>query len=169
MRLASLLMMAILLCLSCSKDNEEQKEENCLTAVINGDAFTAEATTGTSIAIMVDYEDLGVQSSDFLTINGTILDLSGSTTSIVLTFACSEFTSELDIINSDGACGISMNYQSLAVSDPSASIAVLASEGIINVEELTEERIRGTFSFKGEDANGNAYDITDGFFDTTIQ
>ncbi len=169
MRLATLMLLTVLLCFSCGKDNDVEKEGNCLNAVIDGEDFTAETTTGTFTITNIDYENLGNQETRLLTIIGTIPDLSGDTKTITLVFACSEFTSDLDYVESDADCGIGMNYQVTSFSNPAGSIAVVATEGSINVEEVTDSKIRGTFTFKGEDQNGTMYNITDGFFDTTIE
>ncbi len=169
MRIASLLLLTLLLCFSCGKDDEPQKEGNCMTATIDGDDFTAESTTGTFITTNIDYENLGIQETRILTINGTIPSLTGDTKTITLAFACSEFTSDLDLVDSDSDCGIGMNYQVASFTDPNSSVVITASTGAVNVEEVTDDKIKGTFTFSGEDQNGTAYTITNGFFDTTIE
>lgn len=173
MRLATTLLLALLLLVSCGKDDETPAEEpktgNCLTAVINGEEFTAQTTIGTAVTTTIDYETLGTQETRLLTIIGTIPNLSGDTKSINIIFACSEFTSDLDLVNSDSDCGVGMNYQVTSFNDPNSSIVAAAiDEGTINIQEVTNEKIKGTFTFKGEDQNGTAYNITNGFFDTTI-
>jgi len=168
MRLASLLLLSLLLCISCGKDDEPPKEGNCLTAVVDGEEFTAETTTGSFITTTIDYENLGSQETKLLTIIGTIPSLTGDTKTINLVFACSEFTSDLDLVDADSDCGIGMNYQVTSFTNPNSSTVVTALTGAVNVEEATDDKIRGTFTFSGEDQNGTSYSITDGFFDTTI-
>ncbi len=145
-----------------------QKEGNCLTAVINGEEFTAETTTGTFSISSVNYEGLGVQETRILTILGNIVDLSGGTESITLSFGCTEFDPELNIAKLDSGCGMSMTYSDFSFSNPNGSIVVEAVDGIVDIEELTEGKIRGTFFFSGEDQDGQTYNVTDGFFETTI-
>lgn len=169
MRLFSLLLVVLLFCAACKKDDDEvQKEGNCLTATIDGEAFEAETTTGTFITKTVDYEDRLSQETRLLTINGIIAGLTSDTEIITLTFACSEFSSKLDIVNTDPDCGIIMSYQTTNILNPASSKIIFGMEGEINVEEETEDRIRATFNFKGEDQDGNTVSISDGFFDTTI-
>lgn len=169
MRIASLLLLTLLLCISCGKDDEPQKEGNCMTATIDGDDFTAETTTGTFVTTNIDYENLGNQETRILTITGIIPSLTGDTETITLVFACSEFESDLDFVDSDSDCGIGMNYQITSFTNPNSSLVVTAITGGINVEEVTDDKITGTFTFSGEDQNGTAYSITNGFFDTTIE
>jgi len=168
MRLASLFLLALLVCVSCGKDDEPQKEGNCLTANINGVEFTAETTVGTFVITEIDYENLGIQETKLLSIIGTVPSLTGETKTVNLAFACSELTSDLDYVDSDSDCGIGMNYQITSFTNPNGSTVVVATEGAINIEEVTEDKIKGTFTFKGEDQNGVVYNITNGFFDTTI-
>lgn len=168
MRLASLLLLSIFLCFSCGNDDEPEKEGNCLTAEINGEEFTAQTTTGSFNVITIDYGNIGTQETRVLTIIGTIPSLSETTNTITLSFACSEFESNLDVVTSDADCGISLDYTEQSISNPSSSIVVTASTGAINIEEVTDDKIKGTFSFSGEDQNGAPYNITNGFFDTTI-
>ena len=140
-----------------------------MTATINGEDFTAETTTGVFTIINVEFGSLGVQETKNLTITGTIPSLTNAVETITLIFACSEFTSDLNIVDTDSDCGIGMNYTSQSLLDPNNSTVVMAiDDGQINVEEVTEERIRGTFSFSGEDQNGSTINITNGFFDTSI-
>ncbi|MFK7771410.1 MAG: hypothetical protein AB8F94_04690 [Saprospiraceae bacterium] len=170
MRLASLMLLTLLLCFSCGKDDSDpEKEGNCLTATIDGDDFTAESTTATFITTNIEYENLGIQETRLLTITGTIPSLTGNTETITLAFACSEFSSDLDYVDSDSDCGIAMSYNITSFTDPNSSLVISSSTGAINVEEVTDEKIRGTFTFNGEDQNGGAYVITNGFFDTTIE
>lgn len=168
MRLASLLLLSILLCFSCGNDDEPAKEGNCMTAVINGEEFTAESTTGTFNIITIEYNNLGTQETKVLTIIGTIPSITGVTKTITLNFACSEFEANLDVATSDADCGVGLSYNETSFTNPNDAIAVMAFSGAINIEEATDDKIRGTFSFSGEDQNGVAYNITDGFFDTTI-
>lgn len=168
MRITLLFLLFASVIMSCDQEEEMQKEGNCLTAVINGEEFTAESTTGTFFIATIDYEGLGVQETRILTILGTIVDLSGSTESITLSFGCSEFTPELNIADIDSDCGMSMEYSNLSFSNPNGSIAIEAVDGTINIEELTEGRISGTFAFSGEGQDGQTYNVTNGFFDTTI-
>lgn len=170
MKCSILLLFPVLILMSCGGgDDEPQKVGNCLTAVIDGEDFTAETTTGTFIITNIDYETLGNQETRLLTINGTIPSLTGDTRTISLSFACSEFTSDLDFVESDSDCGIAMNYSIQSFTNPAGAIAVSATTGSINVEELTDTHIKGTFVFSGEDQNGVIYNITEGFFDTTIE
>jgi len=168
MRLATLLLLSLLLCMSCGDDDEPLKEGNCLTAVIDGEDFTAETTTGTFIVTNIEYENLGNQETRLLTILGVIPGLTTDTRTIQLVFACSEFTSDLDVVDSDADCGIAISYNVTSITNPTSSVVVMATDGAINVESATDDQIRGTFSFTGEDQNGVAYSITDGFFDTSI-
>ncbi len=169
MRLITLFFLTLILCTSCGGDDDEiQKEGNCLTAVINGEDFTAESTTGVFNIIDVNWEGLGDQETKLLTITGSIPSLTAETRTITLTFACSEFTSTLDYVDSSSDCGISMDYSVLNIADPNSSFAVPVTTGAINVEELTDDRIRGTFTFSGLDPDGTEYNFTNGFFDTTI-
>lgn len=169
MKLYNVILLALLVCLSCGKDDDEiQKEGNCLTAVINGEDFTAESTIGIFSKINIDYENQGNQETRLLTINGTIPGITEDTKIITLTFACTEFASELDYLQSDPDCGIDMRYQITSFINPNSSEIIVGTEGGINVEEVTDNKIRGTFTFKGESQNGTNYNITNGFFDTTI-
>jgi hypothetical protein len=154
--------------MSCGDDDDMQKVGNCMTAEIDGADFTAETTTGTFVTTNIDYENLGDQETRILTITGIIPSLTGDTETITLVFACSEFSSDLDYVDSDADCGIGMNYQITSFTDPNSSLVITANEGAVNVEEVTDDKITGTFTFKGEDQNGTAYNITNGFFDTTI-
>ena len=154
--------------MSCGDDDDMEKVGNCLTAVIDGEEFTAESTTGTFVNTTIDYENLGLQETKLLTINGTIPSLTGDTKIINLIFACSEFTSDLDYVDSDEDCGIGMSYQITSFTNPNSSLVITAISGGINVEEATDDKIKGTFNFSGEDQNGTSYVITNGFFDTTI-
>jgi len=167
MRLATLLLLAILLCTSCGGD-DDPKEGNCLTATINGEEFVAETTTGTAITTTVNWGGLGDQETQSLTIIGTIPSVTGDTRTISLVFACSEFTSELDYVDTDAACGVGMDYSVTSFLDPNSSTATIATAGTISIEEVSADHIKGTFTFSGEDQNGVTYNITDGFFDTDI-
>ena len=168
MRLASLLLLTLLLCVSCGNDDEPEKEGNCMTAVIDGSDFSAESTTGAFINTTIDYGTAGEVETKILTITGTIPDLTTTTKTITLIFGCSEFTSDLNFVDTDSDCGVGMSYQITDFTDPNASLVIMGMEGGINVEEVTEDKIKGTFTFKGEDQNGTSYNITNGFFDTTI-
>lgn len=169
MRLYTLMLLSLLLVTSCGKDDDVQKDGNCLTAEIDGSDFTAEVTTGTFVVIDVDYENLGTQETKLLTINGTIPGVTEETRIITITFACSEFSSELDYVDSDSDCGIDMRYQITSFTNPNSSDIIIATSGNINVEEITEDKIRGRFNFSGEGQDGTVYNITNGFFDTSIE
>ena len=170
MRLVTLFLLSLLLfTTSCGDDEDIQKEGNCLTAVVNGEDFTAESTTGVFNIINIEFENLGEQETRLLTITGTIPSLTGNTETITITFACSEFTSTLDVVDSDSDCGIGMNYQLTSFTDPNSSMVVTATSGTVNIEDDTNDRIRGTFTFTGDDQNGASFSITNGFFDTTVQ
>lgn len=170
MRLANLMLLTLLLCMSCGNDDELQKEGNCLTAKINGEDFTAETTVGTFNIINIEYGTSATQETRMLNIIGTVPSVTGDTKTITLNFACSEFTSELNIVETDSDCGIFLNYQNSSFTDPNAAFVVMAEDnGIVNIEEVSDEKIKGTFSFSGEDQDGNVYNITNGFFDTTIE
>jgi hypothetical protein len=168
MRLVNLLLLSLLLCMSCGDDDDMQKLGNCMTAEIDGADFTAETTTGTFVTTNIDYENLGDQETRILTITGVIPSLTGDTETITLVFACSEFSSNLDYVDSDADCGIGMNFQITSFTNPNSSQVITAAAGAINIEEVTDEKIKGTFNFTGEDQNGVAYSIANGFFDTTI-
>lgn len=168
MRLMTLLFLTLTIGMSCG-DDDVQKTGNCMTAVINGQEFTAETTVATFIVANIEYENLGNQESRLLTIIGTIPDLASDTKTITLSFGCAEFTSDLDYQDSDIDCGIGMDYQVSNFLNPISSLAITTTAGSINVEEVTADKIRGTFTFEGEDQNGTMYSIVDGFFDTTIE
>lgn len=173
MRITTLLLLALLTCMSCGKDDDpepepEPKTGNCMTAVINGEEFIAETTTGIFFITEIDYGNAGIVESKNLTIRGTIPSFTSNIRTIDLLFSCAEFETNLDVENSDEDCGIGMSYNSTNLTDPNGVIVVPAQQGVIIVESLTEDRIRGTFTFSGIDQNSTEYTITEGFFDTTI-
>lgn len=169
MKIVNLLFLTLLLCVSCGSDDDEmEKIGNCLNAEINGTEFVAETTTGIFTDIEIDYENLGVQQTKLLTITGVIPSLTGETKTVTLVFACSELSSTLDYVDTDADCGIGLNYSITNFIDPNSSIAIPATTGIINIQEVSDTQIKGTFHFSGEDQNGTAYEITNGFFDTSI-
>lgn len=173
MKLFNLLLVLLLFCTACGDDEDKKASlcegDNCLTAVIDGEDFVAETTTGAFVVTNIEYEDLGNQETRLLTINGVIASLSGDTEIITLTFACSEFTSDLDYVNTDTDCGIDMRYQVASFFDPTSSQIIYGTSGNINIEDVSDNRIRGTFTFKGENSSGAVFNITDGFFDTSIE
>ncbi|MEM6966117.1 MAG: hypothetical protein AAF573_15230 [Bacteroidota bacterium] len=168
MRLVTLLLLSILLLASCGNDDEPDKEGNCLTAVINGEDFVGESVTGVFVETTIEYENLGTQNTRILTITGTIPSLGGETKTIMLTFACGELQSELDYVDTDEDCGVGMSYSITEFLNPNGAIVVMPMTGLIVVQELSADRIKGTFTFSGEDQNGDPYNFTDGFFDTEI-
>lgn len=171
MKLLHLLLLPLLFCVACGNDDEPEpeKEGNCLTATIDGEEFEAETTTGVFTVTEIEYGDSDiVQETKVLTITGTIPSLTSETRTIALNFACSELTSDLDVVDTDEDCGVGMSYSITSFTDPNGSLIVTAASGGITVEELTDDSIRGTFSFSGEDQDGTSYSITEGFFDTSI-
>lgn len=170
MRILTLLLLSLSFAfMSCGDDDDETpKTGNCLTAVVNGENFEAETTTGIASTITIEYDNLGEQETRTLIITGTIPDLTGTTKTISLSFACAEFTSELNTVDIDSDCGLSLDYTVMSITNPADNIAVVETMGVVNVQEVSSDRIKGTFSFSGEDQNGNAYTVTDGFFDTSI-
>ena len=166
MRFTFLLVLSAIVFFSC--DPEEEKTGNCLTAEINGVEFEATTTSGTAVTTTVDWNGEIDQETDLLTIIGTIASLTENTETVTLTFACSELTSDLDFVQNGQECGIGMTYQLVSFSDPTAAVVVMANDGSISINSLTEDSISGTFSFSGEGNDGNEYTITNGFFDTTI-
>ena len=167
MRFTFLLALCTLVFFSC-QPMEEEKEGNCLTAVINGAEFEAETTSATATDTVVDWGGQTNQETDLLTIIGVIPNLAGDTETVTITFACSELTSDLDFVEDGQTCGIAMTYQLVSFSDPTAAVIVMAANGSVSIESLSEDRISGTFSFSGEGNDGMTYDVTNGFFDTTI-
>jgi len=170
MRLFTLLFLALFIgtVTSCGGDDEVQKEGNCMTATVDGAAFTATTTTATALTTTIEWGSNLDQETKILTIIGTIPSLTSETETITLTFGCSELTSDLDYVDTDEECGIGMSYNLTSLTDPNASIVVNSTAGNIQVEEVSAEKIKGTFTFSGADQNGTEYTITDGFFDTTI-
>lgn len=147
---------------SCGK--EDEKEGNCLTAVINGVEFEADATTCFASAITIDYEGEGQLETSMLTINGTITSLTGDTEIISITFACADLTSELDT-ESDPDCGLGFGY---TVTNLTSATQVQTENGLVLIEELTDDFIKGTFSFSDDNNLGNLVEVTEGFFSSEI-
>jgi len=155
---------------SCGGDEDvtPDKEGNCMTAKIDGADFTATTATATAVDTTIEWNGSTDQETQILTIIGTIPSLTANTQTITLSFACSQLVSDLDYVDTDQSCGISMVYNVTNFWDPNSAIVMEATTGNIQIAEVSDAKIKGTFNFTGSDQNGTEYTITDGFFDTTI-
>lgn len=165
-------LVTVLIFTSCGGDDDSNPtptpEENSMTATINGESFTAETTTANFAIVDVDFEDSGiVQESRLLTITGIIPSLTGETETLSLTFSCVEFSTELDLSETSTSCGIGLSYQVSSFLNPTAT-SVLGTEGVIIIQEISDDYIKGTFSFSGVGSDEMDYNITNGTFSSTI-
>jgi hypothetical protein len=161
MKYFTLLFMVGLFFVSCG---EKEKTGNCLTATIDGVEFEADVTSCLATAITIDYESQGQLETSMLTINGTIANVSGETETISITFACGEFISEIDT-ESDPDCALGFGY---TVASPTSATQVQTENGLVLIEELTDDFIKGTFSFSDDNNLGNLVEVTEGFYSTEI-
>jgi len=146
----------ILLSISnCNKSDEGptklDPEGDCFTAVIDGQAFNSDNVTGTDTGLL-------------LTIGATL----GTTT--LQTFG-------INLTNTAaGTYPISIQPGTQVIAQysegPLTSQTIYAGvSGSLTIEEhnTSEKRIKGTFSFEGDDSTGNMVSITDGIFDLKYQ
>ena len=182
MRFYPLIFLSVLLFSACSQDDtvapdpeEEQEEEiipsdcveGCMTALIDGTEFEAAVTTAVQTEITLLLNSIPFTTNQ-LQITGTIPGLFSETKTITLLFACSELGFALSLDETNPECGLDLQYSEVSFLDPEGAVFVYANSGEILIEELDDQRIKGTFSFSGVDNNELEYTITEGTFDVPI-
>jgi Family of unknown function (DUF6252) len=133
-----------------NKDNDIQKldpEGDCFTAKVDGVLFESDNVTGTNTSLV-------------LVIGAT----SGSTTLQVF---------GINLINTNvGTYAISVQSgaeatATYAPSSLSLPVLYVGTSGTLTISEhdTIEKRIKGTFSFEGDDGAGGTISVTEGLFD----
>ena len=178
MKYLSLIFLSLILFAACSSDDtmmppaEEDEfevtcEAGCLSAVVNGETFTAEVTAAVKSQLTLPDSVYGGLSTDFLDISGTIPSL-GVTQIIRITFACFEFNSELTLGEENEACGLTFGYTETNLADIQNPIFGYGETGIVVIEYYDGAYIKGSFTFTAKDQNDVEYTITEGQFEAPV-
>jgi len=176
MKYLSLIFLSLILFAACSSDDtmmppaEEDEfevtcEAGCLSALINGETFTAEVTAAVKSQVTLPDSVYGGVSLDFLDISGTTPSL---TKMIRMTFSCFEFNPELVLGEENEACGLTFGYTETSFADILNPIVGYAETGIVVIEFYDGAYIKGSFTFTAKDQNDVEYTITERQFEAPV-
>lgn len=153
---------------SCKSDDDGggggSAAEGTITAKIDGDGFTS------------------VEMATFATISGGSIQIQGNTggtssKAIVMTITSYDGVGTYPIGGGANVFNVASYVETeVDLSDPTNPNVVTwaapyddTQVGEINISELTDSRIKGTFHFKAKNADGNIKNITEGSFNINLQ
>lgn len=165
MKLSTLFSLALLtsfLFLACNNDDDQQPEKldpegDCMTATIDGEFFNGEDVKVTVLPVGESITLVGIIN------NLTTLELKTLTINIVRTTTEGPIPPGTYLLE-DNFGNITSQYVDGPLTTPTNHGYAMGTLVILE-HDTTAKRIEGEFNLEGEDEDGNASSITDGYFD----
>ena len=163
-----LILLPVLLA-ACGGDDEATPSKdsgNCLTVELDGELFEAETVTFQKLPTFVDSSGVTIQSDIYTIIGiGPIEGLFAVPPTYSIAFGCLQVRDQSETDPLSVGCGLTSSYTNLNLTSGTGdNFESDGVSGTLNITQVTDTRIEGTFSFELEGSNNNTLEARDGFF-----